>query len=33
MEFMSENKPPKTFMDFGLTFKPNEDCVTCNTGS
>ncbi|MCD8438292.1 hypothetical protein LNI95_11520 [Tenacibaculum dicentrarchi] len=30
---MSENKIPKTFEDFGLKFKPNEDCITCNTGS
>ena len=32
---MSENskKTPKTFEEFGLTFIPNEDCITCNLGS
>lgn len=32
---MSENKnqTPKSFKDFGLTFIPNEECITCNTGS
>lgn len=28
-----ENNTPKTFEDFGLKFVPNEDCITCNTGS
>ncbi|WP_322549133.1 hypothetical protein [Flavobacterium psychraquaticum] len=28
-----KDKTPKTFEDFGLTFIPNKDCITCNTGS
>jgi hypothetical protein len=29
----NSNNTPKTFKDFGLEFIPNEDCITCNTGS
>ena len=29
----TNNKAPRTFADFGLTFIEDKDCVTCNTGS
>lgn len=29
----NNNETQKTFEDFGLTFQPNKECITCNTGS
>jgi len=30
---MNENKTPKTFAEFGLTFEEDADCITCHVGS